>query len=83
MLQKELLANYNVPAYSPLDWFLNTGYIPPERSGKWTMLEAALPRSYRGGASRGNNGAARSQTGAFGSGKPGRDISILMFWDSQ
>lgn len=72
---KELMANYNVPSYSPLDWFLNMGYIPPERAGKWTMLEAGLPRSYRGGFSRKSNSGASKDTGAFGSGKP--EIQVI------
>lgn len=44
---QELMANYNVPAYGPLDWFLNMGYIPRERAGKWTMQKAGLPRIFR------------------------------------
>mmetsp|Transcript_10786 Transcript_10786/g.13780 ORF Transcript_10786/g.13780 Transcript_10786/m.13780 type:complete len:178 (-) Transcript_10786:12-545(-) len=71
---QELMANYNVPFYSPLDWFLNMGYIPPERAGKWTMLEQGLPRSYRGGFSRKSNTAAKD-SGAFGSGKP--EIQVI------
>lgn len=69
---QELMANYNVPDYSPLDWFLNMGYIPPERAGKWTMLEAALPRSYRGGFSRKSNtpGVRTKFAGAFGNVEP-------------
>ncbi|KAL9181348.1 hypothetical protein ACHAXT_010153 [Thalassiosira profunda] len=67
---QELMANYNVPAYSPLDWFLNMGYIPPERAGKWTMLEAGLPRTYRGGFSRKPSPGTAKDAGAFGSGKP-------------
>ena len=70
---QELMANYNVPAYSPLDWFLNMGYIPPERAGKWTMLEAGLPRTYRGGFSR--KSSPVKETGAFGSGKP--EIQVI------
>ncbi len=71
-MSKELLANYNVPFYSPLDWFLNMGYIPPERAGKWTMIDAGLPRTQRGGFSRSNNIDLNAQSGAFGSGKPGK-----------
>jgi len=71
---QELMANYNVENYSPLDWFLNMGYIPPERGGKWTMLEAGLPRSFRGGFSRKSNTAAKD-SGAFGSGKP--EIQVI------
>eukprot|EP00804_Cyclotella_cryptica_P006420 CCRYP_014286-RA/>CCRYP_014286-RA protein AED:0.21 eAED:0.21 QI:786/1/1/1/0.66/0.5/4/1513/525 len=44
---QELMANYNVPHYSPLDWFINMGYVPPEREGTWTMLDAGLPRDKR------------------------------------
>ena len=70
---QELMANYNVPSYSPLDWFLNMGYIPPERAGKWTMLEAGLPRNYRGaGFSR---KSSNNPNGAFGSGKP--EIQVI------
>jgi len=45
----EILANYNVPDYSPLDWFLNLGFIPPERRIKWTMVDSALPKMKRRG----------------------------------
>ena len=72
---QELMANHNVPAYSPLDWFLNMGYIPPERTGKWTMLEAGLPHSYRGGFSRKSNTGPVKDSGAFGSGKP--EIQVI------
>ena len=41
---QELLVNYNVDNYSPLDWFLGLGFVPPERSGKWNMIEAGLPK---------------------------------------
>lgn len=44
---QELMANYNVPHYSALDWFLNMGYVPPEREGRYTMLDAGLPRDRR------------------------------------
>ena len=40
----ELLANYNVPSYSPLDWYLNLGFIPPERQVRWTFLDSPLPK---------------------------------------
>lgn len=49
---QELMANYNIPNYSPLDWFINMGFIPPERAGKWTYIEAALPRDIRSGFGR-------------------------------
>jgi len=70
---QELMANYNVPKYSPLDWFLNMGFVPPERTGKWTMLESGLPPNYRGGFSRKNTGV--TGVGAFGSGKP--EIQVI------
>lgn len=41
---QELLANYNMPLYSPLDWFVSLGFVPPERWGKWHKIEPALPR---------------------------------------
>eukprot|EP00956_Cyclotella_meneghiniana_P021078 scaffold37956_cov48-Cyclotella_meneghiniana.AAC.3 len=41
---QELMANYNVPHYSAFDWFLNMGYVPPERDGGYVMLDAALPK---------------------------------------
>jgi hypothetical protein len=65
---QELMANYNVPNYSPLDWFINMGFVPPERTGKWTMLESGLPPNYRGGFSRKSTGV--TGVGAFGSGQP-------------
>ena len=39
-LGQELLVNYNVPNYSPLDWFLSLGFVPPERMVKWQKVEA-------------------------------------------
>lgn len=41
---QELLVNYNVPHYSPLDWFVSLGFVPPERQTKWQKIDAALPR---------------------------------------
>ena len=41
---KELMANYNVPNYSPLDWFINVGFVPPERTHRWVKLDAGLPK---------------------------------------
>ena len=41
---QELLANYNVPHYSPLDWFVSLGFVPPERHGPWRKVEPVLPR---------------------------------------
>lgn len=72
---QELMANYNVPNYSPLDWFINMGFVPPERTGKWKMLESGLPRSYRGGFSRKSSGTGTTGVGAFGSGKP--EIQVI------
>lgn len=41
---QELLVNYNIPHYSPLDWFVSMGFVPPERQGSWQKMSAALPR---------------------------------------
>jgi hypothetical protein len=41
---QELLVNYNVPHYSPLDWFVSLGFVPPERQSQWVKIDAALPR---------------------------------------
>lgn len=41
---QELLANYNVPHYSALDWFLSLGFVPRERWGRWQKIEPVLPR---------------------------------------
>jgi hypothetical protein len=46
---QELLANYNVPQYSALDWFINMGFVPRERFNQWTKLDPALPRVRRDG----------------------------------
>ena len=47
---QELLVSYNIPNYSPLDWFTSLGFIPPERQKKWTKIDPALPkvRTYAG-----------------------------------
>ena len=71
---QELMANYNVPAYSPLDWFINMGYVPPERAGKWTLLSEGLPHHYRGGFSR-KASVQSKDPGAFGSGK--HEIEVI------
>jgi len=41
---QELLANYNVPLYSPFDWFVSLGFVPPERWGRWQKIDPVLPR---------------------------------------
>jgi hypothetical protein len=46
---QELLANYNVPHYSALDWFVSLAFVPPERWNKWQKVDAALPRMRRDG----------------------------------
>lgn len=40
---QELLANYNVPHYAPLDWLISTGFVPPERWGKWHKVDRVWP----------------------------------------
>jgi hypothetical protein len=46
---QELMANYNVPNYTPLDWFVSLGFLPPERWTPWQKIEPALPRVRRDG----------------------------------
>jgi hypothetical protein len=46
---QELLANYNVPLYTPLDWFVSLGFVPPERWAPWQKLDPVLPRVRRDG----------------------------------
>mmetsp|Transcript_5702 Transcript_5702/g.13864 ORF Transcript_5702/g.13864 Transcript_5702/m.13864 type:complete len:313 (+) Transcript_5702:846-1784(+) len=46
---QELLANYNVPHYAALDWFINMGFVPTERYSSWTKLDTPLPRIRRDG----------------------------------
>jgi hypothetical protein len=64
---QELLVNYNVPHYSPLDWFVSLGFVPPERWSKWQKMDAALPRIRRDGPfagmpEGGRGGAASSNS---------------------
>ena len=40
---QELMVNYNVPHYSPLDWLVSTGFLPPERWGKWHKVDRVWP----------------------------------------
>ena len=44
---QELLANYNVPHYSPLDWFINLGFLPRERMQRWERLKPAFETHQR------------------------------------
>ena len=46
---QELLANYHVPHYTPLDWLVSVGFVPPERWHPWEMVDSALPRIRRDG----------------------------------
>lgn len=46
---QELLVNYNVPHYAPLDWFISLGFVPSERWSKWQKIDSALPRVRRDG----------------------------------
>ncbi len=41
---QEIMVNYNVPNYSPLDWFVSMGFVPPERKGRWVKVENVLPK---------------------------------------
>jgi len=49
---QELLANYNVPHYSALDWFVSLGFVPPERWGPWVKIDPVLPQIRRDGPFR-------------------------------
>ena len=46
---QELLANYNVPHYTPLDWFVSLGFVPYERWGRWVKIDPVLPQVRRDG----------------------------------
>lgn len=64
--------NYNVPGYSPLDWFVSLGFVPPERWGQWTKIDAALPRVRQNGPVHGEDASSSSQrkTGATAQSRP-------------
>jgi hypothetical protein len=40
---QELLVDYNVPNYAPLDWLISTGFVPPERWGRWHKVDRVWP----------------------------------------
>jgi len=42
---QELLANYNVPNYGPLDWYVSLGFVPPERMGRWQKVDAHFKKA--------------------------------------
>jgi hypothetical protein len=46
---QELLVNYNVPYYTPLDWFVSLGFVPRERWEPWFKMDAVLPQVRRDG----------------------------------
>jgi hypothetical protein len=48
-VRQELTINYNVPHYSPLDWFLQLGFVPPERWKPWVKIDPVLPRVRKDG----------------------------------
>jgi hypothetical protein len=48
-LGQELLVNYNVPYYTPLDWLVYSGFVPPERTGPWIKMDAVIPPVRRDG----------------------------------
>jgi len=41
---QELVINYNVPHFTPLDWFISVGFVPPERWKPWVKIDPVLPR---------------------------------------
>jgi len=57
---QELLVNYNIPHYSPLDWFISLGFVPPERQSQWQKIDATLPRVRQD--SYGEGGASNAPT---------------------
>lgn len=46
---QELMVNYNVPYYTPLDWLVYSGFVPPARSQPWFKMDAVLPPVRRDG----------------------------------
>lgn len=46
---QELMVNYNVPLFTPLDWFISMGFVPSERWGPWEKVDAVLPQVRRDG----------------------------------
>mmetsp|Transcript_8180 Transcript_8180/g.18370 ORF Transcript_8180/g.18370 Transcript_8180/m.18370 type:complete len:113 (+) Transcript_8180:2-340(+) len=48
-LGQELMVNYNVPLYTPLDWFISLGFVPTERWGPWEKVDPVLPQVRRDG----------------------------------
>ena len=48
-VRQELTINYNVPHYTPLDWFISVGFVPPERWGPWVKMDPVLPRVRKDG----------------------------------
>eukprot|EP00546_Thalassionema_frauenfeldii_P022132 CAMPEP_0178905502 /NCGR_PEP_ID=MMETSP0786-20121207/6310_1 /TAXON_ID=186022 /ORGANISM="Thalassionema frauenfeldii, Strain CCMP 1798" /LENGTH=503 /DNA_ID=CAMNT_0020577115 /DNA_START=51 /DNA_END=1562 /DNA_ORIENTATION=- len=46
---QELVINYNVPQFTPLDWFISVGFVPPERWKPWVKIDPVLPRVRRDG----------------------------------
>jgi len=41
---QELLANYNVPYYTSLDWLISLGFVPSERWINWQKLDPVMER---------------------------------------
>jgi hypothetical protein len=50
---QELLANYNVPHYSPLDWLVSLGFVPEEQWSPWQKIDPVLPPVRRDGPFQG------------------------------
>jgi hypothetical protein len=46
---QEFTINYNVPHYTPLDWAISLGFVPPERWGPWVKIDSVLPRVRKDG----------------------------------
>jgi len=43
-MYQELMINYNAPSYTPLDWFVTSGFVPPEKRTPWRRMDP-IPQS--------------------------------------
>jgi hypothetical protein len=64
---QELMVNYNVPQYSPLDWFISLGFVPPERWRQWQKVDSALPKVRKDGPYSSMRSSSTRFTGRAGS----------------
>ena len=66
-IPQELMVNYNVPQYSPLDWFISLGFVPPERWRQWQKVDSALPKVRQDGPYSSKRSSSTRFTGRAGS----------------